>query len=54
MNYVKCADFFLTGLVVVLPLLVWTGNFEGGIAACIPLLFALLCCGMMANSPDPS
>jgi hypothetical protein len=53
MNYVKCADFFLTGLVVVWPVLLWTGNLEGGVAAGIPLLFGLLCCGMMVEDPEP-
>ena len=53
MNYVKGADFFLAGLVVVWPLLLWSGHLEGGVAACIALFFALLCCGMMVDDPDP-
>jgi len=49
MNYVKCADFLLTGLAVVWPVLLWSGHLESGVALCIPLLFALLCCGMMVD-----
>ena len=53
MNYVKGADFFLTGLVVVWPALLWAGDLEVGVAVCIPLLFALLCCGMMVEDQEP-
>ena len=52
MSYMECADFFLTGLVVAWPAMLWSGNVEPGVAVCILLLFGLFCCGMMAEDED--
>ena len=52
MSYVRCADFLLTGLTVLWPVLLWSGNLEPGVAAVVVLLLGLFCCGVMAADRD--
>ena len=52
MNYARCADFLLTGLTVLWPVLLWSGNLEPGVAALVALLFGLFCCGAMTDDCD--
>ncbi len=47
MNHSKPSDFFLTGLVVVWPALLWAGHYEGGVLAFWMLLFAIWVCGLL-------
>ena len=52
MNYAKLADFFVTGLIVVWPVMVWSGNLVPGIVVCALLVIALLWCEMMDDDRD--
>lgn len=49
MKYTELADFFFTGLVVVWPVIVWSGNFEPGVVVCTLIAIAAGWCGMMAR-----
>lgn len=47
MDQSKPADFFLTGLVVVWPVLLWAGHYEAGMLAFWMLLFSVWVCGLI-------
>ena len=49
MSYVKCADFFLAGIIVAWPVMLWSGHLESAIACFILMLFAMLSCAMMVD-----
>jgi hypothetical protein len=49
MKYTELADFFFTGLVVVWPVMVLSGNVEPGAMVCVLIAVATGWCGMMAN-----
>jgi len=46
------ADFFLTGMVVLWPLLLWVGSYELGVFVFASLLFAVWACGMLDEGDD--
>jgi hypothetical protein len=48
----KPADFFLTGLVVVFPVLLWSENYELAMLVFGVLLMLLGVCGLMAPGED--
>ena len=54
MTYAKLADFFLTGLVVVWPVLLWSGNYEPAVATFGLLLFGVFCCGLLKRDGKES
>ena len=50
-NWSAGADFFLAGLLVAWPMLLWSGYFETGLAVYIALFLALVGCAMMVDAP---
>ena len=46
------ADFFLTGLVIVFPALMWSENYELAVLAFFVLLFMLGVCGLMVSDEE--
>jgi hypothetical protein len=52
MRLSNLADFFLTGMVVLWPALLWAGHDEAAVLAFALLLFAIWICGMLDQGDD--